>query len=146
MPDDSQVSIAKARRPGQKANRMCSGPAEGLAHAGLPEADRSPLENRRTALDPEVLVPALRSDLAPLQAMLEREIADRRTLQHQADDLRNQLAASQLATAEATREATVGHALRVSAEPRIKDPQATATPSPDLPPSPPPPHSCWLPL
>ena len=57
--------------------------------------------------------------------MLEREIADRRTLQHQADDLRAQLAAAQLATAEATREANVEHALRVSAEARIKDLHAT---------------------
>ncbi len=125
---------------------MCSGPAEGLAHAGLPEADRSPLENRRTALDPEVLVPALRSVLAPLQAMLEREIADRRTLQHQADDLRNQLAASQLATAEATREANVEHALRVSAEARIKDLQVTVEALRDFLAEPPPRRSWWIPL
>ena len=57
--------------------------------------------------------------------MLEREIADRRTLQRQADDLRTQLAAAQFATAEARRQADVEHALRVSAEARIKDLHAT---------------------
>ena len=57
--------------------------------------------------------------------MLEREIADRRTLQRQADDLRTQLAAVQFATAEARRQADVEHALRVSAEARIKDLHAT---------------------
>ena len=51
-------------------------------------------------------------------------MADRRTLQGQADDLRAQLATAQFATAEATREANVEHALRVSAEARIKDLQA----------------------
>jgi hypothetical protein len=145
MPHDSQVSIAKTRRsPGPKANRMGNAPAESLAPAGLPEAGRSPLESRHSPLDPEALVPALTRVLAPLQAMLEREIADRRTLQGQADDLRNQLAASQLATAEATREANVEHALRVSAEARIRDLQVTVQALRDFLGEPPPRRSWWL--
>jgi hypothetical protein len=151
MPEDSQVSIAKARRsPEPTANRMGKAPAEGLAHAGLPEADRALLESPPSPcpvpLDPEALVPALRAVLAPLQAMLEREIADRRTLQRQADDLRDQLAASRLATAEATAAANIEHALRVSAEARIKDLQVTVDSLRDFLAEPPPRRSWWIAL
>jgi hypothetical protein len=75
---NSQVSLIRTKR----------------TRAGLPEVDRSPSESRHGPLDPQALVPALRLVLAPLQGMLGREIADRRTLQHQADDLRDQLAAA----------------------------------------------------
>lgn len=129
---------------------MGKGPAEGLAHAGLPEADRALLESPPSpfpvSLDSEALVPALRQVLAPLQGMLEREIADRRTLQRQADDLRNELAASQLATAEATGTANVEHALRVSAEARIKDLQVTIDSLRDFLAEPPPRRSWWIAL
>ena len=127
MPDDSQVSLTRTKR----------------TRAGLPEVDRLPSEGRLSPLDPQALVPALRLVLAPLQGMLEREIADRRTLQGQADDLRNQLAASQLATAEATQAANVEHALRVSAEARIRDLQVTVEALRDFLAEPPPRRS-WL--
>ena len=130
MPDDSQVSITRTKR----------------TRAGLPEVDRLPSEGRLSPLDPQALVPALRVVLAPLQGMLEREIADRRTLQHQADDLRDQFAAARLATAEATREANVEHALRVSAEARIRDLQVTVEALRDFLAEPPPRRSWWISL
>jgi hypothetical protein len=75
--------------------------------------------------------------------MLEREMADRRTLQGKADDLRVQLAAAQLVTAEATREANVEHALRVSAEAKIKDLQTQVEALRDALAEPPPRPSWW---
>lgn len=67
--------------------------------------------------DGELIVRALR----PLQALLERETADRRTLQAQADDLRARLAAAQLETAEALRDAEVQRAVAASAQAHVKD-------------------------
>ena len=77
--------------------------------------------------------------------MLEREIADRRTLQRQADDLRTQLAAAQLAAAEARRQADVEHALRLSAEARIKDLHTTVEALRDTLVEPPP-YPWWWPF
>jgi hypothetical protein len=67
--------------------------------------------------DGELIVRALRS----LQALLERETADRRTLQAQCDDLRAALAAAQLETAEARRDADVQRAAADAAQAHVKD-------------------------
>lgn len=90
-----------------------------LLPADPPAQDRQSL--RPLPLDGEFLVRALRPLLAPLQAMLEREIADRRTLQGQADDLRARLNAAQLEAAEARRDADVQRALAVAEQGHVKD-------------------------
>jgi hypothetical protein len=139
MPDDSQASVAKGRKG--------KGSAEGAGKPELPEVDRSSLKSLQSLLavplDPQTLVHVLRPILAPLHGMLEREMADRRTLQGQADDLRAQLATAQLATAEATRNANVEHAMRVSAEARIKDLQGQIEMLRDALVEPPPRPSWW---
>jgi len=56
--------------------------------------------------------------------MLERETQDRRTLQRQADALRDQLAAAQLDAARATGDARTEAAKREAAETRARDLQA----------------------
>jgi chromosome segregation ATPase len=69
------------------------------------------------AKDGDLIVRALRS----LQALLERETADRRTLQGQCDDLRAALAAAQLETAEARRDADVQRAAADAAQAHVND-------------------------
>jgi hypothetical protein len=150
MTDNSQLSTAKdGPGPQPKATRTRRGSAELLAHAELVGAERSSVERRHglspRPLDPDALAPFLKPVLAPLQAMLEREIADRRTLQRQADDLRTQLAAAQLAAAEARRQADVEHALRLSAEARIKDLHTTVEALRDTLVEPPP-YPWWWPF
>jgi septal ring factor EnvC (AmiA/AmiB activator) len=53
--------------------------------------------------------------------MLDRETQDRRTLQGQADALRDQLAAAQLDAAKATGAANTERAMREAAEARARD-------------------------
>jgi len=113
MSGDSQGSSQKGRRGAETAGGIDLLPTTSSL------SDRESV--RRVPLDSDVVVRALRPLLAPLQAMLEREIADRRTLQGQADDLRTRLAAAQLETAEARRDADVERALSVSAQAHIKD-------------------------
>ncbi len=67
--------------------------------------------------DGEFVVRALR----PLQALLERETTDRRTLQAQSDDLRGRLAAAQVETAEARRDAEVQRAVATSTQAHVRD-------------------------
>lgn len=64
---------------------------------------------------------AVRAAVGPLQAALERETADRRTLQGQADALRDQLAAAQLEAAKATGSAATEAARREGAEREAAD-------------------------
>ena len=70
---------------------------------------------------PPLTADALQASLAPLQAMLDRETQDRRTLQAQADALRDQLAAAQLDAAKATGTANTERAMREAAEARARD-------------------------
>jgi type IV secretory pathway VirB10-like protein len=70
---------------------------------------------------PDATADAVRAAVAPLQALLERETQDRRTLQGQADALRDQLAAAQLDAAKAHGDARTEAAMREAAEARAKD-------------------------
>jgi septal ring factor EnvC (AmiA/AmiB activator) len=67
---------------------------------------------------------ALQAALGPLQAMLDRETQDRRTLQRQSDALRDQLHATQLDAAKAHGDARMEAARREAAEARARDLQA----------------------
>lgn len=91
--------------------------------------------------DGELVVRALR----PLQVLLERETADRRTLQAQSDDLRAQLAAAQLETAEARREADVQRAAAAAAQSHVVDLRAQVDALRDAL-AEPPPRSWWWPF
>lgn len=73
---------------------------------------------------PSLTADALQAALAPLQAILDRETQDRRTLQAQADALRDQLAAAQLDAAKSHGDARTEAARREAAEARAKDLQA----------------------
>jgi hypothetical protein len=91
--------------------------------------------------DGDLIVRALRS----LQALLERETADRRTLQAQSDDLRARLAAAQLETAEARRDAEVQRAVAAAAQAHVKDLQAQVAALRDAL-AEPPPRPWWWPF
>jgi regulator of replication initiation timing len=67
---------------------------------------------------------AVRQIVAPLQASLDREIAERQALQVEASDLRDQLAAAQLAKAMASGETNTERARREAAEAKAKNLQA----------------------
>lgn len=70
---------------------------------------------------PPLTAEALQAALAPLQALLDREAQDRRTLQAQADALRDELAAAQLDAAKATGSANTERARREAAEAKAQD-------------------------
>lgn len=108
MSGDSDTSIRKVRRGAALAGNF------NLIPPDSPARDRQGLG--ALSKDGE-FVRALR----PLQVLLERETADRRTLQAQSDDLRARLAAAQLETAEARRDADVQRAVAGSAQAHVKD-------------------------
>ena len=94
-------------------------PAAALARTG-----KRPQERQQPNAPPDVspdVGAAVQAAVAPLQALLERESADRRTLQAQADDLRDKLAAAQLEAASATGSANTERAKREAAEARAAD-------------------------
>ena len=64
---------------------------------------------------------AVRQIVAPLQEILDREVAHREALQVEADELRDRLAAAQLATAMASGETNTERAKREAAEAKAKD-------------------------
>jgi regulator of replication initiation timing len=64
---------------------------------------------------------AVRQIVAPLQKILDREVAQREALQVEADELRDRLAAAQLATAMASGETNTERAKREAAEAKAKD-------------------------
>jgi regulator of replication initiation timing len=64
---------------------------------------------------------AVRQIVAPLQEILDREVAQRQALQVEADELRDRLAAVQLATAMAHGEINAERAKREAAEAKAKD-------------------------
>lgn len=71
--------------------------------------------------DTPTIADAVRAAVAPLQALLDREVQDRRALQVQADALRDQLATVQLEAAKATGAASTEQAKREAAEARAAD-------------------------
>jgi hypothetical protein len=98
-------------------------PAEALAKAGKrPQERQQQADKPETAPDvsPDVGA-AVQAAVTPLQALLEREAADRRTLQAQADELRDKLAAAQIEAASATGSANTERAKREAAEARAAD-------------------------
>ena len=98
-------------------------PGEDLAEA-LAKARKRPQERQQPDVPPDVapdVGAAVQAAVAPLQALLEREAADRRTLQAQADALRDKLAAAQLEAASATGSANTERAKREAAEARAAD-------------------------
>jgi hypothetical protein len=109
MSGDSDTSIRKVRRGAALAGNFDLLPPDSRGQDGQGLGALSK--------DGENVVRALR----PLRVLLERETADRRTLQAQSDDLRARLAAAQLETAEARRDADVQRALAGSAQAHIKD-------------------------
>ena len=64
---------------------------------------------------------AVRQIVAPLQEILDREVARRQALQVDADELRDRLAAAQLATVMANGETNAERAKREAAEAKAKD-------------------------
>jgi len=98
-------------------------PADAIASTP-PKPPGTPAAPAPALPGPDAVADAVRAAVAPLQAMLERETQDRRTLQRQADALRDQLAAAQLDAARATGDARTEAAKREAAETRARDLQA----------------------
>jgi hypothetical protein len=94
-------------------------PAELLSAAPQKRQERH--EPPAPPSDAPTLADAVRAAVTPLQAILERETLDRRTLQSQADALRDQLAAAQLEAAQAVGVANTERAKREAAETRAAD-------------------------
>jgi hypothetical protein len=133
MSDDSDTSIEKVRRAAALADSF------DLLRPGSPGQDLHGLGP--LSKDGEFIVRALR----PLRVLLERETADRRTLQAQSDDLRARLAAAQLETAEARRDADVQRAVAASAQAHVKDLRAQVVALRDAL-AEPPPRPWWWPF
>jgi hypothetical protein len=133
MSGDSKTSIRNVRR-----GAAAPGSFDLLPPASSAQ-DRQGLSLPST--DSEYVVRALR----PMQLLLERETADRRTLQAQSDELRARLAAAQLETAEARRDAEVQRAVATSAQAHVMDLRAQVEALRDAL-AEPPPHSWWWPF
>lgn len=95
-------------------------PGEALA-SGPAKAPGTPPAPSPAPTGPDSVADALRAAIGPLQALLEREQLDRRTLQGQADALREQLAGAQLDAAQATGMANTERAKREAADARVRD-------------------------
>lgn len=94
-------------------------PADALA-----KARKRPQERVEADVPPDVgpdVGAAVQAAIGPLQALLEREAQDRRTLQGQADALRDQLTAAQIEAATATGTANTERAKREAAEAKAAD-------------------------
>jgi hypothetical protein len=81
----------------------------------------SPTSPPAAALTFAELGAAVRQIVAPLQEFLDREVAERQALQVEASELRDELAAVQLAKAMASGETNTEHARREAAEAKAKD-------------------------
>lgn len=117
---------ARARRARwPKRLRNDTGEAEILVPAEVLAKPPQAPQEARPAPAPDVEAPnvgdAVRAAVGPLQAALERETMDRRTLQGQADALREQLAAARLEAAKATGTAATEAARREGAEREAAD-------------------------
>lgn len=98
-------------------------PADALAPAPTrpPGTPGTPPAASPAPSAPDATADAVRAIVGPLQAMLDRETQDRRTLQGQADALRDQLAAAQLDAAKAHGDARTEAARREAAEGKARD-------------------------
>ena len=109
------TAAARARR-GRWPKRIRNDTTEAeveVPAAALARTGKRPQERQQPDVGATV-----QAAIAPLQALLEREAADRRALQAQADDLRDKLAAAQLEAASATGSANTERAKREAAEAR----------------------------
>lgn len=121
-PDTAAARARRARWPKRIRNDTGEAeievPADALAKARKRPADKPPPDvppDIPPNVAPDVGA-AVQAAVGPLQALLERESQDRRTLQAQADDLREKLATAQLDAAKATGHANTEQARREAAE------------------------------
>jgi hypothetical protein len=121
----SAVAARARRARWPKRLRNDTGEAEILVPGELLATPRQRPQEGRPAPAPDSEAPkvaaAVQAAVGPLQAALERETMDRRTLQGQADALRDQLAAAQLDAARAAGKAATEAARREGAEREAAD-------------------------
>jgi len=122
---------AKARRAGWpkrswgNAGEVAIGVPPSLLVARTPPAAEPPAPVPVAQPQPDTAaVDALRAELAAVRADLAREVTDRRTLQRQADALRERLAGVEVAAAEANATARAERDRRQAAEAARDDAQA----------------------
>src|SRR5712691_10366241 len=108
MVDEAHTAIPRQSSRRRKKQPE-TGPSGSVPNATERPAAAEPRENGiqllpepRAVLSPDTknLADAVRAIVSPLQHMLEREIAERRNLQAQADQLLTKLAATQVELAE----------------------------------------------
>ena len=133
MVDEADTAI-----PRQSSRRRKKQPETGSANGSsgsAPSATERPataeprdngiqfLPEPRAVLSPDTknLAAAVRAIVSPLQDVLEREIAERRNIQAQADQLLAKLAATQVELAEAVGTIGIGHAKLEAAESRAAE-------------------------
>ena len=130
MVDEAHTAIPRQsnrRRKKQPETGSTNGSSESAPSATERPAAAEPRENGiqllpepRAVLSPDTknLADAVRAIVSPLQDMLEREIAERRNLQAQADQLLAKLAATQVELAETIANIGIGQAKWEAAESR----------------------------
>jgi hypothetical protein len=130
MMDEADTAIPRQsnrRRKKQPDTGSTNGSGVSVPSASERPAAAEPRENGtqllpepRAVLAPDTknLTDAVRAIVSPLQDMLEREIAERRTLQTQADQSLAKLAATQVELAEAMGTIGIGQAKLEAAESR----------------------------
>jgi chromosome segregation ATPase len=133
MVDEAHPAIP--RQPSRRRKKHPETGSTNRASDSVPDATERPataeprengiqlLPQPRAILSPDTrnLADAVRAIVSPLQDMLEREIAERRTLQAQADQLLAKLAATQVELAEATSNVQIGHVKWEAAESRAAE-------------------------
>lgn len=132
QPRQSPAPVPEAPT-GADAVRAAVAPLQAVLEAQAAElqAARTTLDTTRGALaDAQAQAAAanaradtLTSEAQNLRAQIDREVIDRRTLQGQADALRDQLASAQLKTAQATGAANTERAKREAIEQALRDTQ-----------------------
>jgi chromosome segregation ATPase len=133
MVDEADTAIP--RQPSRRRKKQPdTGPPNGSS-ASVPSTTERPaaaeprdngiqlLPEPRAVLAPNIknLADEVRAIVSPLQEMLEREIAERRILQAQADQLLAKLAATQVELAEAMGTIGIGHAKLEAEESRAAE-------------------------
>ena len=133
MVDEAHTAIPRQssrRRKKQPETGSANGSSGSAASATERPATAEPRDNGiqflpepRAVLSPDTknLADAVRAIVSPLQDMLEREIAERRNIQAQADQLLAKLAATQVELAEAVGTIGIGHAKLEAAESRAAE-------------------------
>ena len=133
MVDEADTAIPRQpnrRRKKQPETGSTNGSSASVPSAGERPAAAEPRENGiqllpepRAVLAPDIknLTDAVRAIVGPLQDMLKREIAERRTLQIQADQSLAKLAATQVELAEALGKIGIGQAKLEAAKSRAAE-------------------------